>query len=68
MFKCAPGPLKSKEKQKQLIIEILNNIDNTKNLINYINNNMTYSAIRESNNLDLSDHIKNKIGRLKWQV
>lgn len=68
MFKCVPGKLKSKTEQKRLIIDKLNNIDDTDNLINYISNNMVYSAITESNDLDLSDHMKNKIGRLKWQV
>jgi len=68
MFKCVPGPLKSKNEQKRLIIEKLNDINNTDKLIDYISNNMAYSAISECDKLNLSDHMKNKIGRLKWQV
>lgn len=68
MFKCVPGPLKSKNEQKRLIIEKLNDINNTDRLIYYISNNLVYSAITECNELNLNDHIKNKIERLKWQV
>lgn len=68
MFKCVPGPLKSKEEQKSLIIEKLENIDGTDKLIHYISNNFIYSAITECNKLNLNDHMKNKIERLKWQV
>lgn len=67
MFKCVPGPLKSKEEQKCLIIKKLYNIYNTDKLIYYISNNMIYSAITECDKLNLNDHMKTKIGRLKWQ-
>lgn len=62
------GPLKSKKEQKYLIIEKLKNIDNTDKLIYYISNNFVYSAITECDKLNLNDHMKNKIGRLKWQT
>lgn len=68
MFKCVPGPLKSKKEQKRLLIKKLRTINNTDKLIYYISNDFVYSAITECNKLNLNNHIKNKIERLKWQV
>jgi hypothetical protein len=65
---CVPGKLKSKTEQKRLLIEKLMKIDGTKELIADIEKNFIYSALSKCNNIELTDHMRNKIERLKWQV